>query len=76
MKDLALNTSMIPLGSCTMKLNAASEMAPISWPTVNGIHPFAPKEQWLGYAEMIEQLESWLADCTGFHSVSLQPNAG
>ncbi|MGB4710710.1 MAG: aminomethyl-transferring glycine dehydrogenase [Fuerstiella sp.] len=75
-KDLALNTSMIPLGSCTMKLNAASEMAPISWPTVNGIHPFAPKEQWLGYAEMIEQLESWLADCTGFHSVSLQPNAG
>jgi len=75
-KDLALNTSMIPLGSCTMKLNAVSEMAPISWPTVNGIHPFAPPEQWLGYAEMIQQLETWLADCTGFHSVSLQPNAG
>ena len=75
-KDLALNTSMIPLGSCTMKLNAASEMAPISWPTVNGIHPFAPKQQWLGYAKMIQQLETWLADCTGFHSVSLQPNAG
>lgn len=75
-KDLALNTSMIPLGSCTMKLNAASEMAAISWPEVNGIHPFAPKEQWLGYAEMAEQLEEWLAQCTGFHSVSLQPNAG
>jgi glycine dehydrogenase len=75
-KDLALNTSMIPLGSCTMKLNAASEMAPISWPEVNAIHPFAPKDQWLGYLEMIQQLESWLATCTGFHSVSLQPNAG
>lgn len=75
-KDLALNTSMIPLGSCTMKLNAASEMAAISWPEVNGIHPFAPSEQWRGYAEMIEQLEEWLAQCTGFHSVSLQPNAG
>lgn len=75
-KDLALNTSMIPLGSCTMKLNAAVEMAPISWPEVNGIHPFAPRDQWTGYAEMIQQLESWLAECTGFHSVSLQPNAG
>ena len=75
-KDLALNTSMIPLGSCTMKLNAASEMAPISWPEVNRIHPFAPREQWTGYAEMISQLETWLAECTGFHSVSLQPNAG
>jgi glycine dehydrogenase len=75
-KDLALNTSMIPLGSCTMKLNAASEMMPISWPEVNAIHPFAPREQWAGYAEMIAQLEAWLAQCTGFHSVSLQPNAG
>lgn len=75
-KDLALNTSMIPLGSCTMKLNAASEMAPISWPEVNAIHPFAPKDQWLGYLEMMQQLEAWLATCTGFHSVSLQPNAG
>lgn len=75
-KDLALNTSMIPLGSCTMKLNAASEMAAISWPEVNRIHPFAPKDQWLGYAEMAVQLEDWLAECTGFHSVSLQPNAG
>ncbi|MEO2029934.1 MAG: aminomethyl-transferring glycine dehydrogenase [Fuerstiella sp.] len=75
-KDLALNTSMIPLGSCTMKLNAASEMMPISWPEVNAIHPFAPRDQWTGYAEMITQLEAWLAQCTGFHSVSLQPNAG
>lgn len=75
-KDLALNTSMIPLGSCTMKLNAAAEMMPLSWPEVNAIHPFAPKDQWQGYAEMIDLLESWLATCTGFHSVSLQPNAG
>ncbi|APZ90573.1 aminomethyl-transferring glycine dehydrogenase [Fuerstiella marisgermanici] len=75
-RDLALNTSMIPLGSCTMKLNAASEMMPLSWPEVNGIHPFAPKDQWQGYAEMIQQLEDWLAACTGFHAVSLQPNAG
>lgn len=75
-KDLALNTGMIPLGSCTMKLNAAAEMMPLSWPEVNAIHPFAPKDQWRGYAEMIDQLESWLATCTGFHSVSLQPNAG
>ncbi|MEO2016414.1 MAG: aminomethyl-transferring glycine dehydrogenase [Fuerstiella sp.] len=75
-KDLALNTSMIPLGSCTMKLNAASEMMPISWPEVNAIHPFAPRNQWPGYSEMITQLEAWLAQCTGFHSVSLQPNAG
>ncbi len=75
-KDLALNTSMIPLGSCTMKLNAAAEMMPISWPEVNAIHPFAPREQWTGYSEMISQLASWLAQCTGFHTVSLQPNAG
>lgn len=75
-KDLALNTSMIPLGSCTMKLNAAAEMMPISWPEVNGLHPFAPQDQWPGYAEMIGQLEAWLAECTGFAAVSLQPNAG
>ncbi|MEZ6123138.1 MAG: aminomethyl-transferring glycine dehydrogenase [Planctomycetaceae bacterium] len=75
-RDLALNTSMIPLGSCTMKLNAASEMTPVSWPEVNGIHPFAPADQWPGYLQMIQQLESWLAACTGFHAVSLQPNAG
>ena len=75
-KDLALNTSMIPLGSCTMKLNAAAEMMPLSWPEVSSIHPFAPQDQWVGYAEMIQQLEEWLATCTGFHAVSLQPNAG
>lgn len=75
-KDLALNTSMIPLGSCTMKLNAATEMAPISWPEVNAIHPFAPVGQWDGYAAMISQLEQWLEACTGFAAVSLQPNAG
>ena len=75
-KDLALNTSMIPLGSCTMKLNAAAEMIPISWPEVNGIHPFAPREQWYGYQQLLDDLESWLAACTGFHAVSLQPNAG
>ncbi|MEZ6062430.1 MAG: aminomethyl-transferring glycine dehydrogenase [Planctomycetaceae bacterium] len=75
-KDLALNTSMIPLGSCTMKLNAAAEMMPLSWPEVGSLHPFAPPEQWAGYSAMIEQLESWLAACTGFHAVSVQPNAG
>jgi glycine dehydrogenase len=75
-KDLALNTSMIPLGSCTMKLNAASEMMPLSWSEVNSIHPFARREQWQGYFEMIGQLEAWLAACTGFHAVSVQPNAG
>lgn len=75
-KDLALNTSMIPLGSCTMKLNAAAEMIPISWPEVNAIHPFAPQEQWYGYQQLLNDLENWLAACTGFHAVSLQPNAG
>lgn len=75
-KDIALNWSMIPLGSCTMKLNATSEMLPLSWKTVNGLHPFAPPEQSQGYAEMADQLETWLAEITGFHSVSLQPNAG
>jgi len=74
--DIALNWSMIPLGSCTMKLNATSEMLPISWKTVNGLHPFAPVEQSQGYTEMAEQLKAWLAEITGFHSVSLQPNAG
>ena len=75
-RDLALNTSMIPLGSCTMKLNAAAEMLPLSWSGVANIHPFAPPEQWLGYAVMMNELEAWLADCTGFDAVSLQPNAG
>ncbi|MEM1297049.1 MAG: aminomethyl-transferring glycine dehydrogenase, partial [Verrucomicrobiota bacterium] len=75
-KDLALNASMIPLGSCTMKLNAAAEMMPLSWAEVNGLHPFAPREQWKGYAQLIAELESWLAASTGFDAVSLQPNAG
>ncbi len=75
-RDIALNTSMIPLGSCTMKLNAAAEMIPLSWRSVSRPHPFAPADQWIGYRQMIEQLESWLAACTGFSAVSVQPNAG
>ncbi len=75
-KDLALNESMIALGSCTMKLNATSEMMPLSWPEVSSIHPFAPKSQTTGYVEMLTQLEKWLAEITGFAAVSLQPNAG
>ena len=75
-RDLSLTTSMIPLGSCTMKLNAAAEMLPISWPEFAKIHPFAPAEQAAGYRELFAQLEGWLAEITGFHRVSLQPNAG
>jgi len=75
-RDLSLAHSMIPLGSCTMKLNATSEMLPISWRTFGGIHPFAPREQWEGYAELFGQLEQRLAELTGFDAVSLQPNAG
>ncbi|MBK1827129.1 aminomethyl-transferring glycine dehydrogenase [Haloferula rosea] len=75
-KDLALNESMIPLGSCTMKLNATAEMMPLSWPEVSSIHPFAPDDQSIGYREMLSQLENWLAEITGFAAVSLQPNAG
>ena len=75
-KDLSLTTSMIPLGSCTMKLNATSEMAPVSWPEVAHLHPFAPPEQTEGYIEMLHLLEGWLASITGFAAVSLQPNAG
>jgi glycine dehydrogenase len=75
-KDLALNHSMIPLGSCTMKLNAAAEMMPLSWPTVSNIHPFSAEFQRRGYQMMFDELEAWLAEVTGFHSVSLQPNAG
>ncbi|MEC9390951.1 MAG: aminomethyl-transferring glycine dehydrogenase [Myxococcota bacterium] len=75
-KDLSLTTSMIPLGSCTMKLNATTEMIPVTWREFGGIHPFAPKEQAQGYQRMFRDLEKWLADVTGFHSVSLQPNAG
>jgi len=75
-KDLSLNTSMIPLGSCTMKLNAASELIPVSWPEFSMIHPFAPPFQWNGYQKMILELESWLSTITGFAATSLQPNSG
>jgi glycine dehydrogenase len=75
-KDLSLTTSMIPLGSCTMKLNATSEMLPVSWPTIAKLHPFAPVSQAEGYQRIFAQLESWLAEITGFAAVSLQPNAG
>src|SRR5213595_1411964 len=74
--DLSLTTSMIPLGSCTMKLNATAEMFPISWPAISKLHPFAPTEQAAGYMEIFQQLEGWLAEITGFAAVSLQPNAG
>ena len=75
-KDLALNRGMIPLGSCTMKLNASAEMMPISWPDFADIHPFAPAEQTEGYAALIARLGEWLRATTGFAAVSLQPNAG
>ena len=76
LRDLSLTTSMIPLGSCTMKLNAAAEMFPISWPEISKLHPFAPNDQTAGYIEMCTQLEEWFAEMTGFAAVSLQPNAG
>ena len=75
-KDYALDRGMIPLGSCTMKLNAVSEMEAVSWPEFAGLHPFAPEADVEGYLSMIEQLQSWLAEVTGYDSVSLQPNAG
>jgi glycine dehydrogenase len=75
-RDIALNRGMIPLGSCTMKLNAAAEMLPITWPGFSALHPFAPGEQTRGYAALIGDLEKWLATSTGFAAVSLQPNAG
>ncbi len=75
-KDLALDRSMIPLGSCTMKLNATSEMIPITWPEFANIHPFAPAEQLQGYAELDRQLRDWLCQATGYAGISLQPNAG
>ena len=75
-KDLALNQSMIPLGSCTMKLNATSEMIPITWPQFANLHPFAPKEQAAGYSLMIEELERWLCAITGFDAICMQPNSG
>ncbi len=75
-KDLALDRAMIPLGSCTMKLNAAAEMAPVSWPNIANLHPFAPKPHSAGIRAMIGQLEGWLGEITGFDAVTLQPNAG
>src|SRR5581483_11621779 len=74
--DIALDRSMIPLGSCTMKLNAAAEMEPVSWPGFAGLHPFAPATQAGGYLELIESLEIRLAGLTGYDAVSVQPNAG
>jgi glycine dehydrogenase len=75
-KDLALDRSMIPLGSCTMKLNATSEMIPITWPEFAQVHPFAPRDQLAGYRELNDQLSAWLCQATGYAGVSLQPNAG
>ncbi len=75
-RDIALDRSMIPLGSCTMKLNAATEMEPVSWPEFAAIHPFAPVDQTVGYQRMIDQLERWLVEITGYDRVSLQPNSG
>ncbi len=75
-RDFALDRGMIPLGSCTMKLNATTEMVSITWPEFAGLHPFAPDDQTVGIRELIAQLSGWLSEVTGYHSVSLQPNAG
>ena len=75
-KDLALDHAMIPLGSCTMKLNAAAEMMPVSWPAFGALHPFAPAEQAAGYAQMIDELSTWLTTITGFDALCVQPNSG
>src|SRR5213075_1072379 len=75
-RDIALDRAMIPLGSCTMKLNATSEMIPVTWPAFGQLHPFAPNEQTEGYAELIAGLERMLCAATGYAAVSLQPNAG
>jgi len=75
-KDLALDRTMIPLGSCTMKLNATSEMMPVTWPSFSQIHPLAPESQWAGYAKLIEDTERMMCAATGYDAVSLQPNAG
>jgi glycine cleavage system P protein (glycine dehydrogenase) len=75
-RDLALDRTMIPLGSCTMKLNATSEMVPISWPQFADVHPYAPPDQVQGYQRLTASLERWLAECSGYDAVSLQPNAG
>ncbi len=75
-RDLALDRAMIPLGSCTMKLNATSEMIPLTWPEFSNLHPFAPRDQALGYHALFERLERWLCDITGYDAISLQPNSG
>jgi len=75
-RDLSLTTSMIPLGSCTMKLNASVEMFPVTWPEFSRLHPFAPLRQGRGYQTLFHDLENWLAEITGFAGLSLQPNAG
>ena len=75
-KDISLTRSMIPLGSCTMKLNAAAEMIPVSWPEFARMHPFAPAEQVKGYTAMLSELSQWLTECTGYDAMSLQPNSG
>jgi len=75
-RDLSLTHSMIPLGSCTMKLNATSEMIPVTWRSIGGLHPFAPADQWKGYERIFRDLESWLCEITGFAACSLQPNSG
>ncbi len=75
-RDLSLTTSMIPLGSCTMKLNATSEMLPVTWPEFSGLHPFAPPSQTAGYTKLLDDLKIWLGEITGLPAVSLQPNAG
>ena len=75
-RDLALDRTMIPLGSCTMKLNATTEMVPITWPEFAGLHPFAPADDSVGLRALIDELERWLAEITGYDAVSVQPNAG
>ena len=75
-KDYSLTHGMIPLGSCTMKLNATTEMVPVTWPGFANIHPFAPNQQWVGYQEMISELEDWLAKLSGYDAVCMQPNSG
>ncbi len=75
-RDIALDRAMIPLGSCTMKLNATAEMEPVTWPEFGGIHPFAPAESTRGYRRLIDELEAWLIEVTGYDAISFQPNAG
>src|SRR5690606_28990029 len=75
-KDLSLCHSMIPLGSCTMKLNATTEMIPVTWPEFSKMHPFAPSDQTGGYMQLFDELNKWLSEITGFAAMSLQPNSG